>query len=142
MAGAFLPDVNAIAFFYKVCGLSIHTWVALILCLLVVLKVLPDMGEMKRQQELSSRGVNVRKESEGPGVDAIMGGAVEPDWFAFFWPMGSMIGFMVITSLMAGEIVVVPSAFLSAITTAIYVSVKHKMSFRTFGNELVAGCLE
>ena len=142
MAGAFLPDVNAIAFFYKVCGLSIHTWVALVLCLLVVLKVIPDMGEMKRQQELSSRGVNVRKETEGPGVETIMGGDVATDWFAFFWPMGSMIGFMVLTSLMAGEIVVVPAAFLAAITTAVYVAVKHKMPFKTFGDELVAGCQE
>lgn len=141
MAGSFLPEENSIAFFYTVCGLSVHTWISIIICLLVVLKLLPDMGEMKRQQNLADQGVNVR---QGGGADTstIMGGDIEPDWLAFIMPITSMLGFMIITSLMAGEIVVVPAAFLASILTAVYVGIKHHMKFQNFGNELVAGCLE
>lgn len=142
MAGSFLPDVNPVIFFYKVCGLSVHTWLCILICLLVVLKVIPDMGEMKRQQELADQGVNVRQGAGGADVEAIMGGDVEPDWVAFIMPLTSMVGFMILTSLIAGELVVVPSAFLSAFVTAGYVAVKHKMKFQSFGNEFVAGCLE
>lgn len=143
MAEAFFADQNPVVIFYKVCGLSVHTWLSIIICLLVVLKALPDLGEMKKQQALADQGVNVRQGSGDADLSALMGSDEEEgDWWPFLLATLGMVVFMVITSLIAGEIVVVPSAFLSAFATAIYVGIKKKMSFRQWGGEFCAGCLE
>lgn len=142
MASAFFPDLNPVVTFYKVCGLTVHTWLAIIIALLVVLKVIPDLGEMKKQQALADQGVNVRTNVGGQDINAFTGGDEEGDWIAFFLPTVGMVIFMVITSLIYGEIVVVPSAFLAAFATAIYVGIKKKMKFQQWGAEFCAGCLE
>ena len=142
MVGSFIPAENAIIFFYKVCGLSFYTWLAILVALLVALEILPDVGAMKKYQQLADEGINVRTGEQGEIKNVMGGEEIKPDMAAFLIPILSLVVTLVIFSLIAGEMVIVPGAFASAILTVVYVMLKGSVKPKDVGDGVVAGALE
>lgn len=141
MIGMLLPDVNPVSFFYQGVMLSFHTWLAILIALLAALEIIPDLGAMKKYQQRAQEGSAALPEEDGPVMDVI-GDGVKPDFGAFFVPLAGLLLGMLITSLISGEVVMIPGAVLGCVVGIIYTLAHGSIKIREVGGLLIDGIME
>lgn len=141
LIGMLVPGVNAIAFFFQGIALSIHTWLAILLALLAALEIVPDLGPIKRLQAEAAAGP--AEEVTSPADISVLGSdGLKPDFGAFLIPLVVMVASMIGTSILSGEVVILPGAFIAAITAVVYTVFRGSVKPREIGDQIVAGILE
>jgi len=141
MISMLVPDVNAIRFFFQSIGLSVHTWLAVILAFLAAREILPDLGLMKKHQvEAATQTIDETNESED--LSAIGGEEVKADLAAFVLPLVVMVIAMIATSIVAGEVTVAPGAFIAAISAVVYTLIRGSVKPKDVGKYIVTGFVE
>lgn len=142
MIGTMLPDVDAIPFFYKGIVFSFHTWLAIIIAILAALEIIPDLGVMKKYQQQALEGKTGESEESDPMMDVMGGDDVKADFGAFFVPLGGLIIGMLITSLIAGQVVMIPGAIIGCVAGLIYTGIRGSIKIKDMGNVLIEGIME
>lgn len=141
MVGMLVPDADPIPFFFQGIALSFHTWLAVLIGLLLALEILPDWGALKEYQRLAVAGTPAGGEASG-GDDSLGGADVKPDFGAFFVPIISMIIGMLVTSLAAGEVTLVPGAIVGALAAVIYTALRGTVKLKDAGGVAISGIME
>lgn len=142
MIGMMLPDVNPVGFFYKGILFSFHTWLAIIIAILVAMEIIPDIGRMKKFQQQALEE-NTDAEEDNGALDAVMGGKnVKADFGAFFVPLAGLLIGMLLTSLAAGEVVMIPGAIIGAVVGAVYNVLRGHCKIKELGDLMINGILE
>ena len=142
MVGALLPDVNPIPFFYSGIALSFHTWLAVLIAILAALEIIPDLGAMKKFQKQAQEGTVHETAGAAVPMDVMGGDDVPADFGAFFLPLGGLIVGMLVTSLHAGEVVMIPGAIIGCLVGLIYVVARGTVKIKEVGDLLIEGIME
>lgn len=143
MIGTLLPDVKAIPFFYKGIAFSFHTWLAVLIAILAALELIPNLGAMKKYQQLADEGkVNAISGSEAEPMDVMGGSDVPADFGAFFLPLGGLIIGMLVTSLHAGEVIMIPGAIIGCLVGLVYVVIRGTVKLNEVGSLMIDGIME
>lgn len=143
MVGTLLPDIDPIPFFYKGIAFSFHTWLAVIIAILAALEIIPDLGTMKKYQQQAAEGMTIEIDIDSGIPMDVMGGDDTPaDFGAFFLPLGGLIVGMLVTSLAAGEVVMIPGAIIGCVVGLIYTVARGTIKLSEVGDILVAGIME
>lgn len=139
MVSMLVPGVAPIPFFLKSVALSFHTWLAVLIGLLVALEVIPDLGYMKTCQQRAQTALAAAEAAEGNDA---LGGDVKPDFGAFFLPVIALVAGVAVTSLAAGELTLVPGAFIGAFVAVIYAIARGAVKPGEASNLVIGGIME
>lgn len=140
MVSMLVPGVAPIPFFLKSVALSFHTWLAVLIGLLVALEIIPDLGYMKECQKRAETAIDPM-ETDGGG-DALGGANVKPDFGAFFLPVIALVAGVAVTSLAAGELTLVPGAFIGAFVAVVYAIARGAVKPKEASNLVIGGIME
>ena len=142
MIAMLVPEVAPIPFFLKSLCMSFHTWLAVLIGLLLALEIIPDLGYMKECQKRALEA-EVTAAGEDAGADETLGGAdVKPDFGAFFLPIFSLVAGVAVTSLAAGELTMIPGFFIGAFVAVFYTLVRKSVKPKDVGDLVVGGIME
>lgn len=141
MVGMLVPDAAPIPFFLKSLCLSFHTWFAVLIGLFLALEIIPDMGYMKECQQ---RSLNAENDvcTVADDESALGGADVKPDFGAFFLPVLSLIIGVAVSSFVAGELTLVPGAFIGAFVAVIYALIRGAVKPKEVGDLVIGGIME
>lgn len=139
MVSMLVPGVAPIPFFLKSVALSFHTWLAVLIGLLVALEVIPDLGYMKTCQQRAQTVLAAAEAAEGNDA---LGGDVKPDFGAFFLPVIALVAGVAVTSLAAGELTLVPGAFIGAFVAVVYAIARGAVKPGEASNLVIGGIME
>ena len=142
MIGTHLPQVTPITFFYQGIAFSFHTWLAILIAILAAAEIIPDLGVMKRYQEQAQKGIDCTQAEDAPAMDIMGGDEVRPDFGSFFVPLAGMIIGMLIFSLAAGEVVMIPGGIVGCAAGLVYAIIRGSIRIREIGDLLVDGIME
>lgn len=141
MIGMLVPDTAPIPFFFRGIALSFHTWLSVLIGLLLALELLPDLGALKDYQRQAMEGI-ADHAGEADGDDGLGGAEVKPDFGAFLIPILSMIIGMLATSLAAGEVTLVPGTIVGVFAAVIYAAVRGSVKLKDAGSIAISGIME
>ena len=142
MLGSLLPpEVRPIPFFFMGIPLSFYTLLAMLFALLMALDILPQVGPLKRFQRLADEAADCRIE-DAVVSDSLGGADVAPDLTAFVLPLASLAVSLVVFSLIAGEIVIIPGMFFACIVSIVYPLIRGSVQFAELSNGFVGGFTE
>lgn len=140
MISMLVPDVSPVPFFLKGLCLSFHTWLAVLIGLFLALEIIPDLGYMRVCQQ---RALNSAHLLTNEGDDGSLGGDdVKPDFGAFFLPVIALVGGVAATSVAAGELTLVPGAFIGAFVAVFYAMLRGAVKAKDVGNLVIGGIME
>lgn len=143
MVGSLLPEIDAIPFFYKGVALSFHTWLAMLIAILAAFEIIPDLGIMKKYQQDAQEGKTVDLlGDEATPMDVMGGDDVPADFGAFFLPLGGLIVGMLVTSLAAGEVVMIPGAIIGCVVGVVYTVARGTIKLKDVGSLMIDGIME
>lgn len=142
MIGTLLPEVAPMTFFYQSIVFSFHTWLAILIAVLAAAEIIPDLGVMKRYQEQAQKGEIRALEEDESSMDVMGGEDVKADFGAFFVPLAGLIIGMLVFSLAAGEVVMIPGAIIGCISGVVYTGIRGSIKIKDMGNLLIDGIME
>ena len=117
-------------FFYQSIVFSFHTWLAILIAVLAAAEIIPDLGVMKRYQEQAQKGEIRALEEDESSMDVMGGEDVKADFGAFFVPLAGLIIGMLVFSLAAGEVVMIPGAIIGCISGVVYTGIRGSIKSR------------
>lgn len=142
MIGTLLPEVAPMTFFYQGIAFSFHTWLAILIAVLAAAEIIPDLGVMKHYQEQAQKGEIRTLEGDKSSMDVMGGEDVRADFGTFFVPLAGLIIGMLVFSLAAGEVVMIPGAIIGCISGVVYTGIRGSIKIKDMGNLLIDGIME